>query len=264
MPSTAEVDWLVRTLGLEPDDACYVSGSMFDGFGNATSDFDVFVVTESIEVLAGRASADIARFRGADRGLLLLQPDPARPRFDVECYTWALIGRLADRLRRTGDGLASLDDAHAIGYDDLDFLHRLKIGVPLANPEAMVRLREMVVLGRLSELLAARRLGDYERQAEDAVGAMASDQWRTAFLSARAALEAAFDAYLAKLGETYVSPKWKFEKALRRFGDADPLFTALWELETNGPHDIEPARAWVRRALRLAQKLAVLTEGTPA
>src|SRR5687767_8252486 len=192
----SETSWLLDTLGATDADACYMSGSLLDGFGNPRSDIDIFFVTASVENLRTREVAPFARFRGSERALAVLQPDALRPRFDIECQSWASVEKLAARVESTGDPLMSLDDAYGITYDELDFLHRMKIGRSLNGDRGLDRLRALFDLTRLPELLASRRLADYERQAEDALGALEGGQLETAFACGRGALEAAFDAFL--------------------------------------------------------------------
>lgn len=248
---------LVERVACEVGDVLYVSGSTLEGFGNPRSDLDLFLLTHSVENFMGRSRDAVTRFGGKGPGLIVLPGNPSERTYDIEIHSFTSLERIIRKLADDNDALESMDAAYALALSDLNFLHRLRIGVALYGAETLDALRARVPFERLRSVLAARRLTEYDKAVEDALGALEGRQLETAVWNARHALECAFDAYLASRGETYVSPKWKFEKARRLLGTEHPLFQQFWTFECNGPLEDRETSAWVDGALRLGQRLAI-------
>ncbi|OZG50859.1 nucleotidyltransferase domain-containing protein [Bombiscardovia coagulans] len=182
----------------------YVSGSFIEGFANETSDIDLFAIHEK--------EAPI-------RNALFTNSTGAQA--EVECEGDAIVDTehlTQRRLKEIVDKLRLLDIANDDGAfrnltnGELQFLHRLVIGVPLAGEEVFNLYRLQIDVRRISCVIASRALLNWHEDYNDALGAIESRQSGTAMLQSRAALADAVDAYLACKGSTNNKPKWRYEK----------------------------------------------------
>jgi hypothetical protein len=191
-------------------DSVIVGGSIVEGFGNASSDLDLFVLTSSKREIASQMYFWRAASRWVDvswipRGDLAATESRLRA-FPLDNCEWAALP--------------------AWWRSQIDLLHRLSTGIVLASP--IIRqlpsphpLIDRSILRRVASvqhLLAARSLW------LDAIGALNSANQRQFRYVSRLCLDCAVDAWLAILDETVSSPKWRWLAAERQsLSGADPL-----------------------------------------
>jgi hypothetical protein len=227
----------------------YASGSFFEGFGNATSDLDVYVIADSLPDTAHRLGSRYTRAIDIIR--------LASVRVDAEYWLRQDVEQAAANLRA-----ADPDDPEGLefpGADEvIDFVHRLKIGFPLTGTPAFRRLQSLFDFDRARRILTAMRVLQYQEALVDADGAMRSARYETAASRARVAVFYALDAYLVGLGETYANEKWIYEKLIRQHGRGSALYQAVWAVDHGG---IEAnTTLYVRRCLALAADLVLCAQ----
>lgn len=224
---------------------CFVSGSIVEGFGNAESDLDVFLVYD------GEASGGGAEYHRDTNTIAFEYLEGVR--IDVERWSAANVRGVADRL-----GACQIDDWDAclnVPVGDLQFAHRILVGWPLREAERFHELQALFDGEHLARLIATRRLAEYHGVAEDASGAIKSQQHGAALLMARRALQLAVDVLVAAHGETNVKDKWRLFK-LERIGAPD-IVARYWSLETAGIEQRDDVFKYAKQCLSFAQTLVM-------
>jgi hypothetical protein len=189
-------------------------GSRVEGFANATSDVDFWIVAPP-----GAPPPMLPVFEWD--GELRLQPE------SVSASTLISLAERVNAVRpRDAEAVA------ALASRDLDSYYRFATAVPLANPEFLPPLRRRFDPGHIGAILACRSgtAGATELR-RAALFAAAGDELDES-MALRRAVEFSVDALLASQGEAYPNRKWRFEKLARRFGRQSPQFQRAWALKT--------------------------------
>jgi hypothetical protein len=232
-------------------DCAWVSGSTFDGLGHGTSDLDVFVATPEIA-----ASTPITR-RHVGFGVHAFIE--GRTRFDVEYWELSFVRGLAQKL-------ASMEvenpQVNLVGYFsrwETEFIHRLFIGVPLIDPEAVDGLRSMFDRVRLGWYLYDTALHFYDNSYEDCVGMLEAGQLEGAAIQARSVAGYAIDALLAASGSTSGQEKFRPQRLRRLLRDRaagdESLFTRFWAVETGIPSTTQALDTYIRETLAYSESI---------
>jgi hypothetical protein len=230
-------------------DCAWVSGSTFDGLGHGTSDVDVFVATpqirDDIPVTRRHAGFSVHAFiEGATR-------------FDVEYWELPAIGTLVHRLASM-----NLDDpdVNLVNYFsrwETEFVHRLFIGVPLVNRDAVERIRGSFDRSRLARYVYDTALHLYDNAYDDCVGMLEAGQLEGAAIQARSVAGHAIDALLAACGSTSGQEKFRAERLRRLLRDrgGDPtIFATYWAVETRIPTSTDALDAYIRETLAYSER----------
>jgi predicted nucleotidyltransferase len=205
-------DAIVQTVVSSPDDIVYISGSLIEGFGNPSSDIDVFLVTPGEPEYRGPFASVLGDFY-----------------LDLEVYTRSRMLELAERL-------AALDpaDFRAVWLTpaaELDLYYRTLIGRPFHNAdgfEAMLAGFRRDVVERLLAAWCGLHCAASLQHAREELDA---GRPVNAALAAQAAAASSLDSYLAAHGEAFPSLKWRFEKLARLEGAASPRYARAWSLK---------------------------------
>src|SRR4051812_24165580 len=138
------VEDLLRQQGLDLTDTSsviYLSGSLVEGHGHGTSDVDVYVIGDdeprgplNIVVENYQVAIDFGRCR----------------RVDYEYWTPPAVAALAEKLANLDLGRGFLGVLHDA---EEEFLHRLRVGVPLTQPEGFRRVQDAFDFDRLRRYL---------------------------------------------------------------------------------------------------------------
>lgn len=237
---------LIQTLALPVEPfTVFLSGSVIEGYGNAESDLDIYVVyPQALPTMR----ADIER---GTNNVTIEYTDEWK--LDVESWIQEEIFSLTQRVQNASD-----DDPYAytnLRLIELDLAHRIRIGLPLYQEAHFFQMQQAFNYQRLSHLIAMRNVIAYTGSAKDAAGAIASQQCGTALLTARQTVAYAMDALVAASGETNIKEKWRFQK-VRRLQDAT-IYQRYWELETAGIASEPDALEYAKRCLRFAQHVVV-------
>ena len=228
----------------------YVAGSLVEGYGNAQSDLDLFVLFPDAPPQAEGGSA--AAFDGA--GIYRIDLDYADGiRVDTECWPLPAVLDIAKRLNQSPaeDWTAPV----SLPEELFQLVHGVRIGLPVAAPEEFARVRAAFDWDHVCLLRYLRHMSIYTGTSEDGVGAVQAGDHATALLTSRQALGAAADALLAASGSTNTKPKWRFTK-LRGMGMGD-LADRILAAELDPDPAPEALLARAKDRLRLASDLTL-------
>ncbi|MHC3470870.1 nucleotidyltransferase domain-containing protein [Streptomyces sp. 7R007] len=222
----------------------YISGSLVEGYGNETSDLDIYVIYENPtpeQSQSGRSD------------LYAIETDfVGELRTDTEIWSLKWLTGLADRI----SGWQPMDWAGAQSFEnrDLDLAHRLRIGLPILGGDRFQALRERFDWQRLAGIIMLKRFLAYTGAAEDAIGSVDAGRPLAAMLHSRDALGYAVDALLAAHGNTNPKPKWR-ESKLADLAD-DTLTRLYTEAELDCSSEPDDLTAGARRRLSVASGIA--------
>jgi hypothetical protein len=252
----AQLTEVAQTVASRYADAhcAFLSGSLVEGIGNATSDVDVFVMHTRGQTVPSSATGLDVRI---DKALVNID---YTDRFRVDTEHWQVADALA--VARTIGDCDPTDDVAAGGIPEhqLQLAHRIRVGMPVLREAEFAELQAAFDWSRLSRVLALRFLSGYSDSAEDGAGAVRAGDTGTAMLASRQALGAAVDALLAAHGSTNNKQKWRFAK-LRQLGDADLLaryLAAELEPSSDEAQILQTAKSRLRTAAALAQTVSTL------
>jgi hypothetical protein len=237
---------------LPPDRlAVYAGGSLVRGWGNASSDLDIYVIT-----------TQRCHPGGAQTDTVALEPDsvPALPiyvgdrRWDIEYWLDSQVDQLLGKVSR--DILASDEPAGRRMTDaEIGHLQRLSHAAPIEGDDWLGRRREQFAASAADTVMTLRALHFQDIYAEDATGQLAAGDVSSSVLSVKLAFRYAIEALLASCGEFGESPKW----FARRFQAAKPQqmsFEEYWAIETMRTFDPAAPEKWVEEVLRACQRIA--------
>lgn len=253
--SVKKYDVLKYLEGLEMKSSLvYMAGSIMEGFGNATSDIDVYVICDDFSTtLNNECNRD---FHIKKDDYLIRNVIENEVRYDFEYYTWSKFDSLIDKI----NSLNFQTDEHLVkmSENDIDFLHRLKHGKPVVNEEKFNNIKKRVNFNNLSKYLVVVYVEKYDGFLEDLEGALESKDYGTAFILTRLLLEHSLLAYLAAYGETNPSRKWIYRK-LKRYQENHDENTVLHKyMDLSGEKFVEEdIEEYSARAINFTQKLIV-------
>lgn len=184
-------------------DSAYVAGSLTAGLGNATSDVDLFLLSESDSV--------------ADEPV---QFEQNGERVDVEWMTLADVHRNLDRLDSFTLTPQSLGELWPF-FPTLDWYARVLSSQEVIGSRSLLGIRERAraMEPAVTDLIMARWALGYSSSIEDFAGAEQERDYDTASYSGSALCVAAGKAYAASVGDLYLGHKWIY-KQLRRSAPA--------------------------------------------
>lgn len=200
-----------------------ISGSLVEGLGNYRSDIDIIVIGEGVRPKAPPETSgswlhyeSCVHYHG-------------KRRVDFAYWQPAALAKLAERLQPPPGKPYGFQSLHE---DELKFLHRLKIGHALVNPERFEAVRTGIPFDRLRGYLVHRAQSTTDSILEDVYGMMDDEAFDTALLRAHDLLAATYTLYVHHLGHTNCTSKWAL-RLLKRHPD-DPgarlLLDKFWEL----------------------------------
>jgi len=207
----------------EQPSSIFLSGSIIEGYANAESDLDVFVIYQGEDLPRQRIDYTTNTNTISFEYMSNL-------RLDIESWTEKQAQAVAVRLNRCPS--EDWSQCLMINIDDIAFAHRIRVGLPIFGLRRFKRLRNEFEFEHLASIIMSRNLCLYNEVAEDAAGAVSSKQFGAALLMSRRVVELAIDILLASHGETNTKDKWRFAK-LEKLADQG-LLSRYWELET--PH----------------------------
>jgi hypothetical protein len=239
------------------DDAfVYVAGSVLEGFGNPTSDVDVYIVHPD-----GRAphltsgESDAASFFEED-GRIVANFIQDGTRYDVELWPRSDFDHAVESLRRIRqeDGLGTPEITEA----EVDMLHRLRFAVPLINHSDFETFRDGLPFHALGYYQVSEHVIRFTNEVEDLRGALMGEDLGTAFFLSRRVLDRALSMYLAANGETNPGTKWRYRQLRRhveRSGDMN-LMDRYLQLQSHG-YDPATVRQHALETMSFSQDLTM-------
>lgn len=244
----------LRSRGLLPDDAIavHVSGSIVRGWGNQSSDLDVYVICLGAAPIAGASPAPVA----LNPNMIAMRVPyvDGRP-WEVEYWLDEQVDQMFakiswaefDRNRTAGSLITSLEMA---------FLCHLAHAVPVQGDEWLAGRRAQLDGSALRSILLVRHLDRIEGYLDDARGQLAGADTESAVLSARLAFGAAIDTLLVSHGEFNQSPKWR-ARCLRLVAPPEMTFEDYWAIETMAGYDPADPRGWINEVIRTCQRISL-------
>jgi hypothetical protein len=225
------------------DYSVYVSGSLVEGLGNRCSDIDIFVVGRISPVHTSSENATGAAVHHL-----------SHRRVDYQYWSEVTAHRLAEKLQTPAP-----ETCVAFGAQEAEFIHRLRIGLPLTNPARFGQLQDAFDYSRFSRLLADRATEEVENALEDLYGMYDSNDIESALLRAREVVELAADVYRHRNGDTNPKPKWR-ARILSRLPQErlkEQVLAGFWRHQF--PQDLRDqpstARAYVRECIAYANMI---------
>lgn len=216
---------LLEPIPLDGAETVFLSGSRAEGWSSAGSNYNFYVVGEAPPGLhaAGGYSLPATNQRitahhyaVGDVRVVVYFWSPA----DVQ---WAISAVRLHELRPMVE----------IWPHAIQFLHRLRIGIPVRGRERFDELRASIDPDLLARYLAQNGAMAAESYWNDAVTRHAAGRHYDAMLQAGLAFGCSIDAYLASRGETNPQQKWR-HKSLSRLA-ADDLLLGDFEAAIRGP-----------------------------
>lgn len=178
-------------------DTIFLAGSVAEGYANATSDVDLFVVSD--------APAD-----GQFWQIPSLSFEIADTYCDVEFVPRETMSSLLDRLRIWADSEARISEALRFVHREWYVLHRLKTAVFLQNP---VDAKELKLLARNLQIYKlSYSINWVMRYHVDILGLISRRDWVSARFMTQSLVASIFDGVLALHGDTSNSPKWRIRR----------------------------------------------------
>lgn len=199
-------------------DAAYIGGSITAGFGNPTSDADLFALRHD--------HSDGAR---------VVQFNADGDRIDVEYYTYTEADEMLDRI---GTLVPAADNLQNLGEtkDALDWHSRLLQSTGAIDSPELARLhaRAEEVRPSAQRLAVSYWILFSDSMTEDFRGALKAGQNATAVYASQQMLAYAGKSLVTALGDLYFPAKWVFEQIARTspdhvaFANFHALQTGRW------------------------------------
>lgn len=240
----------MESLGSGFTGAVYVSGSLVEGFGNPGSDIDVFVIGDHGPV--GELVIHKARFSITIHFL-------GKRRVDFESWSEAHVADLARRLSEVHLGQEFV--AEKLDVVEELFVHRIRIGLPLANPERFAALRRRFDFDLFRGYLVQQSIHRIDGAIEDLLGMLEADDRDTAIFRARDLVSLTCDAFCHQAGNTNPLPKWRLRvlRALPPSAEAESVAATFWELHFPDPtvlrRDPQALRAYAKRCMAFSHEV---------
>ncbi len=260
----------------------FASGTLIEGIGNPFSDIDVYVVRDRLPRTGDLDLSGNFRVIGKDRRILhdgvvgeqvylvhRLIPE-SHVKIDIEFRTFADVSSIIRTIEELFDyaihNLVLL--TRYMNYREEDFIHRILVGVPIANPVAFGELRRAISAEQYTYLCYRWNASDFSVLI-DLLGAWRAGEYDRAKDLARENLIQQMSAFLHLNGLTNKRRKWLL-RYLTRIESAYPTlvtrFRELFFFRAND--DCRDCYSYVGATLDLVDDIfrasSVILERTPA
>lgn len=184
----------------------YISGSIIEGFGNIKSDIDIFVITNKEPRLLENNSINNVTLTLNKEDFLIQNSLIEGTRYDVEYHDINKIQRILNKIYHftyNGEYVTN-----PLSYDEQDFLHRLKIGIPIYNENAFFQFKKNLDIYKLSLHKSAIYIDGFNNLYEDAYGTYESNDFGSCYIMLLKLIDATINGYISIFGETNPNEKW--------------------------------------------------------
>lgn len=242
------LDELIGDIDLHDGETLFWSGSWVEGFANSRSDLDLYLVS------AGQnRSSGVPEVTGPGMPEMLMTITPGRTRVDLTVAPLELLAT-AGKFLAGFDGEGDYPRAWSDSFRE--FVHRLDIGLPLANEERFAEVRRLIDFDRFRSYLKRFYQNRADSLFEDVQGLLDEGDAVSAYFTARQRMEAALDMYLAAHGETNTRvDKWRWKKLTRLLNEDDPIAHRFLECEAVGESQINDMSKLTTLCLQLGDDL---------
>ncbi|MFJ6384879.1 hypothetical protein ACIQI7_33325 [Kitasatospora sp. NPDC092039] len=243
----------LRAQGLLPDAplCIFQAGSIVRGWGNPSSDIDLFVITG--EPWSGSLGGAPIPF-GADE-FRAIETYADGTRCDIRYLTDKQIDTVLSKVSHQAFESA-VGEGVQLDRQETVTLEWLRHGQALENADWLTRRAQELADSAFGSVLVQRGLNYSDTRVEDAVGQMAIGDLESAVLSARVALEYAVDALLASHAEYGQNAKWRARR-FRAVEQSVLSFDEYWALETMQSFDPADPAAWVNEVLPVCRRISM-------
>lgn len=192
---------------VEPQDheIVFLSGSLFDGLGNARSDLDIFLITDDRHPL-------LRNERTIDQNVIV-----DNRRYDLSIFSYSLVDETAEVLKGldfTNHDIYFPRQLHAqvSNYEICTMVHRLKIGMAIHNHQGFEQLLKQFPFSSYVQWLIRLRMNEYDGLYEDIVGSLESQDLLTAGELMQQQLHLLAQLLVLSVGQTFDRDKWVLRK----------------------------------------------------
>lgn len=236
----------------------FVAGSLVLGWGHATSDLDLYVVTEDQITISPGLEAFDRHVATSDPLIHIVIGELGPYRIDTEVWRASQIDEIiAGFTGRTPD-----QEKVEPGRTEQDMLYRLATGRPLRGESWWAQRRDAINASSYGLWLAEQRKLIAEGYLEDVVGLLPAKDFETALYCAHEAFTLSVEAVLAVHGDYTVNRKWLYRR-LQTFTPPEIGLDAAWDTFTMiGARD--DMAGWAERTAQTAQRLLLAVEAKDA
>ncbi len=189
----------------------YESGSIEEGFGNSTSDNDLYLIIKKSEGLVEENEFYWKR----DNKFDTLNSIVNGQRYDLEFIDYYKIQEITAFVNKfRNDGKQSIA---LLTTDWMNILHRLKYAKCIYNEIEFNHLLENIDFNKLSLLFALKNIYIYDSSIEDCQGSYYEDDPITCYFHIYNMVVSIYDSYACLRGETNANRKWIFKKLSRLY-----------------------------------------------
>jgi predicted nucleotidyltransferase len=178
------------------DVTAFISGSLFEGLGNKTSDIDVYVIGQA------KPRSDVVIHK--KNIICIAKHELAGRRVDVEFWHPHAVQALAARL----DGVTVERDLDALACEEIDFIHRVRMGFPLLREPLFKEWQRRFDYEKLVRLMRHRAWLNVTDVLEDLEGMLDNQDLDVALIRCHDLLADTCDYTLRCAGETNPKRKW--------------------------------------------------------
>jgi hypothetical protein len=232
------------------EDLCiFLSGSLVEGLGNGSSDIDLYVIGE-----ASPSGPIVIRKKNA---FCISKHDYGGRRVDIEF--WSASG--ADALAQKLASIVADRDLDAFECEAVDFMHRLKVGLPLSAEQTLLAWQRRFDFPKLLSYQKVRARINMEDILEDVAGMLERADLDTALIRSRDLVDESVIYCLRGLGESNPKTKWRIRLLQKHLQNrlARIVYEQYWHLQFPDVRalrkDIPQLRAHVDACVALATQL---------
>lgn len=228
----------------------YLSGSFASGMAHASSDFDIFVVTDEPFAPEDQTGVGHASVHPQEYPIVIRQLTTGR--CDIEYWLEVQVSGL---LEKFADGNTTL----GFTVEDVDFLYRLSIARPLSGEQWLRKQQAMLADSQFASMVAQRSFGTADSLFEDALGMLAVGDTHSAVLAAHEGFGRAVDGLLAAHQQFSPRRKWRAQKLVR--AQLAPIsLEDFWAIETMRDFDPANPEVWIHGVIESGRELMMEVE----
>jgi hypothetical protein len=185
-------------------DGVLLVGSIAEGLAVADSDIDL--------LLLGCRDKDVHPTIDAARYETSIQRSHSGVGFNVEHWGIDDLTEIEGRLSVSLDAInnpVNIRRVELFSLPELTMLHRLRTGLPIANPDVVTEWRRCLRTDELSGYMVLSSISDHFAYREDVIGQSRTQRTDSALYMLGFAVSAAASFTLASIGETNPEAKWR-------------------------------------------------------
>lgn len=244
------VDQILGRLKDQRVQAAWLSGSLVEGLGNPSSDIDIFAVVPAL------TDSMPAVKKGEDHFVQVYFSNSRR--IDFEYWSTEAIALLRDKLQDApiGDGTKNILDYFP--EHEVEFIHRLHIGIPVFGETYFSELQRMFDRFRLVGYLIENKRIYVDDAFDDTVGLMREGHLLSAAYRARCTLDFSADMLLYAYGISNHKEKHRYRLFLRlleQYPEVRPLYQRYLELTARLPMEFMALQGHIADCLVFSEQL---------